>query len=166
MVQLYRIYLLAHLCYSQYGQNMVIIGFSMLLVSVVMHPTSMPSTRDRILGWNNDKYSTPTERCDWCVMCGDEIGERAKRARNYQGCTNLSWCGMCIYMYGGMSAIIVVHATYAIWVELGHCHYLYVPTVLNVVTTGNSMGTKYIIELNRVLGFDLASCLLYTALLL
>ena len=25
------------------------------------------------------------------------IGERAKRARHYQGCTNLSWCGICVY---------------------------------------------------------------------
>ena len=23
------------------------------------------------------------------------IGERVKRARHYQGCTNLSWCGIC-----------------------------------------------------------------------
>ena len=26
------------------------------------------------------------------------IGERAKRARHYQGCTNLSWCGIYIYL--------------------------------------------------------------------
>ena len=38
------------------------------------------------------------------------IGERAKRARHYQGCTNSSWCGT--YMYGGTYAIIVAHATY------------------------------------------------------
>ena len=29
------------------------------------------------------------------------IGERAKRARHYQGGTNLSWCGTYIYMYLG-----------------------------------------------------------------
>ena len=27
------------------------------------------------------------------------IGERAKRARHYQGCTNSSWCGIYIYIY-------------------------------------------------------------------
>ena len=40
------------------------------------------------------------------------IGERAKRARHYQGCTNSSWCGIYIYMYGGTYAIIVAHATH------------------------------------------------------
>ena len=25
------------------------------------------------------------------------VGERAKQARHYQGCTNSSWCGICIY---------------------------------------------------------------------
>ena len=40
------------------------------------------------------------------------IGERAKRARHYEGCTNSSWCGMYICMYGGTYAVIVAHATY------------------------------------------------------
>ena len=46
------------------------------------------------------------------------IGERAKRARHYQGCTNSSLCGIYIYiyiyiyMYGGTYAIIVAHATH------------------------------------------------------
>ena len=42
------------------------------------------------------------------------IGERAKRARHYQGCTNSSCCGICvyIYIYGGTCSIIVAHATY------------------------------------------------------
>ena len=38
------------------------------------------------------------------------IGERAKRARHYQGCPNSNWCG--IYMYGGTCAILVAHVTY------------------------------------------------------
>ena len=38
------------------------------------------------------------------------IGERAKRARHYQGCTNWSWCVM--YRYGGTYAIIGAHATH------------------------------------------------------
>ena len=37
------------------------------------------------------------------------------------------------------------------WAELGHCHYLYMPAVLNVVTTGNGTGTKYVFKWNRTL---------------
>ena len=33
------------------------------------------------------------------------IGERAKRARHYQGCTNSSWCGICICNSSGRSEI-------------------------------------------------------------
>ena len=33
------------------------------------------------------------------VINGVIIGERAKRARHYQGCTNSSWCGTYIYIY-------------------------------------------------------------------
>ena len=33
------------------------------------------------------------------------IGERAKRARHYQGCTNSSWCGICICNSTGRSEI-------------------------------------------------------------
>ena len=40
------------------------------------------------------------------------------------------------------------------WAELGHCHFLYVLAVLNVVTTGNGAGTKNVLKLNRALGFD------------
>ena len=40
------------------------------------------------------------------------ISERVKRARHCQGCTNLSWCGIYVYMYRGMCSIIVAHATY------------------------------------------------------
>ena len=53
---------------------------------------------------------------------------------------------------------------YVMWVELGHYHFLYVPAVLNVVTTGNGSGTKNVLKWNRALGF--ASNLLSTALLL
>ena len=28
-----------------------------------------------------------------------DIGERAKRARHYQGCTNSSWCSICVYLW-------------------------------------------------------------------
>ena len=40
------------------------------------------------------------------------------------------------------------------WAELGHCHFLYVPAVLNVVTNGNGMGTKNVLKWNCALGFE------------
>ena len=43
---------------------------------------------------------------------------------------------------------------YVMWVELIHCHFLYVPAVLNVVTTGNGTGTKNVLKWNRMLGFE------------
>ena len=42
---------------------------------------------------------------------------------------------------------------YVMWAELGHCHFLYVPAVLNVVTTGNGTGTKNVLKWKRALGF-------------
>ena len=86
------------------------------------------------------------------------IGERAKRARHYQGCTNSSWWGIYmyiyIYMYGGTCAIIVGMPRYVMWAELGHYHFLYMPAVLNIVTTGNGTGTKNVLKWNRALGFE------------
>ena len=43
------------------------------------------------------------------------------------------------------------------WAGLGHCHFLYVPAVLNVVTTGNGTGTKNVLKWNRLLGFEFSS---------
>ena len=43
---------------------------------------------------------------------------------------------------------------YIMWAELGHCHFLYVPAVSNVVTTGNGTGTKNVLKWNRALGFE------------
>ena len=54
--------------------------------------------------------------------------------------------------------------TYVIWAELGHCHFLYVPAVLNIVTTGNGTGTKNVLKWN--LSLSLVSSLLSMALLL
>ena len=47
----------------------------------------------------------------------------------------------------------VCHA-YVMWAELGHCHYLFVPAVINAVTTGSSTGTKNVFKWNRALGFE------------
>ena len=44
--------------------------------------------------------------------------------------------------------------SYVMWVELGHCHFLYVPAFLNVVTNGNGTGTKNVLKWNRALGFE------------
>ena len=43
---------------------------------------------------------------------------------------------------------------YVMWAELGHCHFLYVPAVSNVVTTGNGTSTKNIFKWNHALGFE------------
>ena len=40
------------------------------------------------------------------------------------------------------------------WVELGHCHFLYVLAVLNVVTIANGTGTKNVLKRKRALGFE------------
>ena len=42
---------------------------------------------------------------------------------------------------------------YIMWAELGHCHFVYVPAVSTVVTTGNGMGTKNVLKWIRALRF-------------
>ena len=54
------------------------------------------------------------------------------------------------YVYHNSSAC---HA-YVMRAELGHCHFLYVPEVLNVVTNGNGTGTKNVLKWNHALGFE------------
>ena len=53
---------------------------------------------------------------------------------------------------------------YVMWAELGHCHFLYVPAVLNVVTTGNGTGTEKVLNGTVRLGLSLVSSLLSTVL--
>ena len=64
------------------------------------------------------------------------VGERAKRARHYQGCTNSSWCSKCIYTY--VWRYVWHNSTachvYVMWAEIGHSHFLYVPAISNVIT--------------------------------
>ena len=43
---------------------------------------------------------------------------------------------------------------YVMWAELGHCHFLYLPAVSNVVTTGNGTCTKNVLKWNLALGFE------------
>ena len=46
------------------------------------------------------------------------------------------------------------------WAGLVHCHFLYVPAVLNVVTTGNGTGTKNVLDETVCFGLSLVSSLL------
>ena len=39
------------------------------------------------------------------------------------------------------------------WAKLGHCHFLYVPAVSNVVTNGNGMGANNVFKRDCELGF-------------
>ena len=49
---------------------------------------------------------------------------------------------------------------YVMWAELGHCHFLYVPAVSNVVTNGNGTGTKNVLKGTMHFGLGLVSSLL------
>ena len=55
---------------------------------------------------------------------------------------------------------------YVMWAVLDHYHFLYLPTVSNVVTPGNGTGTKNVLNGTVLLGLSLVSSLLSTALLL
>ena len=71
-----------------------------------------------------------------------------------------------IYMYGGTYAISSTCPGYVMWAELGHSHFLYVPTVSNVVTDGNGTGTKNVLKGTVRLCLSLVITLLSTAQLL
>ena len=58
---------------------------------------------------------------------------------------------MCICMEVHVANSSVCH-TYVMWEELGHSHFLYVPAVSNVVTTGNGTGSKNVLIRNHALG--------------
>ena len=59
-----------------------------------------------------------------------------------------------IYVWRYVCHISSACHAYVMWAELGHCQFLYVPAVLNIVTTGNSTGTKNVFKWNRALGFE------------
>ena len=53
---------------------------------------------------------------------------------------------------------------YVMWAELGHSHFLHVPSISNEVTNGNGMGTKSVLKWNRALGFEFSiQCSVYGA---
>ena len=63
-------------------------------------------------------------------------------------------CAVYIYVWRYVCHNSSTCHAYVMWAELGQCHFLYVPAFLNVVTTGNSAGTKNVLKLNRALGFE------------
>ena len=71
-----------------------------------------------------------------------------------------------IYVWRYVCHISSACHAYVMWAELGHCQFLYMPAVLNVVTTGNGTGTKNVLKWNRALGFEFSIQFLSTALLL
>ena len=60
---------------------------------------------------------------------------------------------ICIYVWRYMCHNSSACHAYIMWAELGHCHFLYVSAVLNLVTTGNSMVTKNVLKRNHALEF-------------
>ena len=71
-----------------------------------------------------------------------------------------------IYVWRYVCHISSACHIYVMWAELGHSHFLYVPTVSNVVTNGNGTGTKNVLKGTMRLGLSLVSSLLSTAQLL
>ena len=59
-----------------------------------------------------------------------------------------------IYVWRYVCHISSACHAYVMWAELGQCHFLYVPAVLNIVTSGNGTGTKNVLKWNRALGFE------------
>ena len=59
-----------------------------------------------------------------------------------------------IYVWRYVCHISSACHAYVMWAELGHCHFLYVPAILNVVTNGNVTGTKNVLKWNCALGFE------------
>ena len=57
---------------------------------------------------------------------------------------------MCIYIYIYVCRYMCHNSSachaYVMWAELGHSHVLFVPAVLNVVTTGNGMVAKSVLK--------------------
>ena len=86
------------------------------------------------------------------MACISIIGERAKRARHVQIRAGAVYVYIYVWRYVCHNSS-ACHA-YIMWTELGYCHFLYMPAVLNVLTTGNGTGTKNVLKWNRALGFE------------
>ena len=57
---------------------------------------------------------------------------------------------ICIYIYIYVWRYVCHNSSacraYVMWAELVHCYFLFVPAVLNEVTTGNGTGTKNVLK--------------------
>ena len=66
---------------------------------------------------------------------------------------------VCVYIYIYVWRYVCLNSSachaYVMWAELGHCHFLYVPAVLNIVTTGNGTGTKNVLNGTMRMGLSL-----------
>ena len=61
---------------------------------------------------------------------------------------------MYIYVWRYVCHFSSACHAYVMWAKLGHCHFLYLPAVLKVVTIGNGTGTKNVLKWKLVLGFE------------
>ena len=94
------------------------------------------------------------------------IGERAKRARHYQECTNSSWSSICINMCKGTCRIIVAHARIHNVGRVRPQPLFLRASRFNVVTNGKGSGTKTVLKGTVCMCLCLVSSLMSTALLL
>ena len=76
------------------------------------------------------------------------IGERSERdtIRGVQIRPGAVYIYIYIYVWRYVCHNSSACQAYVMWAELGHCHFLYVPAVLNVVTNGNGTGTKNVLK--------------------
>ena len=85
----------------------------------------------------------------FCVLIGSKQSER-DTIRGVQ----IRAGAVYIYVWRYVKQNSSTCHAYVMWAKLGHCHFLYVPAVLNVVTTGNGTSTKNVLKWNRALGFE------------
>ena len=97
-----------------------------------------------------EDYDTMDQLCYWRAS---EASETLSGVYKFE-LVRYIYIYIYIYVWRYVCHISSACHAYVMWAELGHCHFLYVPAVLNVVTTGNGMGTKNVLKLNRALGFE------------
>ena len=76
------------------------------------------------------------EKCNWRAS---EASETLSGVYKFE---LVRYIYIYIYVWRYVCHISSACYAYVIWAELVHCHFLYVPAVLNVVTTGNGTALK------------------------
>ena len=99
---------------------------------------------------NNSSHFGMFFGCEKSTDYNWRVSEVSERLSGVYKCELVRFICVWRYVCHNSSAC---HA-YVMWAELGHCHFLYVPAVLNVVTTENGTGTKNVLKWNRALGFE------------